>query len=172
MRIEEFIDNIKSDYLYFLYENYNDIFPGCCHEASNLLCGYLNHYFKNDAFKHKCISDVPRPHSYISNEKGIIIDFTSWQYISNYYGKLINETPHTLIQKAEQNKGFPLVADGIIYFSKPIKESDLIKLHNIVNVDFYCTNEIEKFSPNLFMDYCNKERAKKVKESLYQNGIY
>ena len=171
MNLSQFIYSIKGKYLLYLYENYKNIFPGCCHEASNLLCGYLNYYF-DDLFKHKFISGVPRPHSYISNENGIIIDFTSWQYINYCYGKLDGENEQTLLEKAEQSKGFPLVTNGIIYFSNPISEVKLEQLHNIVNVECYCTDGIENYSPELFLQYCTSDRAKRIQQALDENKIF
>jgi hypothetical protein len=171
MDVSEFICTIKGKYLFYLYENFRYIFPGCCHEASNLLCGYLNYYF-DDSFKHKFISDVPRPHSYISNEQGVIIDFTSWQYINNYYGKLDGENEQTLLKKAQQCKGFPIVTSGEIYFYKPISEVKLEQMDNIINVECYCTDGIENYPPDLFEKYCTSDRAEKIQQALHDNKIF
>lgn len=173
MDIYEFINNIKSDYLFFLYKNYNDIFPGCCHEASNLLCGYLNFYFSSYSFKHKFAYKYNNryKHSYISNENDIIIDFTSWQY-SNY-GKLGNETPQSLLEKAKkQNQDFPININRQVYLGNLVNETKIEEWFQVINVDFYCTNEIEKFPPELFMKYCSKKRAKSIQKSLHNNQIF
>lgn len=171
MNVNQFIYSIKGKYLFYLYENYRSIFPGCCHEASNLLCGYLNYHF-NKSFKHKFISDVPRPHSYISDEDGIIIDFTSWQYMTNCYGKLCDENEQTLLEKAEQSIGFPLVTNGIIYLDTPESEKELEQTYNILNIECYCTDEIEKYPKHLFMDYCTIDRAKRIQQVLHENKIF
>ncbi|WP_342759471.1 hypothetical protein [Kineothrix sedimenti] len=170
MNLSQFIYSIKGEYLLYLYENYKSIFPGCCHEASNLLCGYLNYYF-DESFKHKFVSDVPRPHSYISNENGIIIDFTSWQYMNYYYGNLNNEDAQRLLEKAERCQCFPIVTNGSIYISNYISEKKLMSLCNVKDVECFCTDEIDKYPPELFMQYCTKDRAKSIQKELHKNNI-
>lgn len=171
MNVVEFIKNIEKKYLFYLYNEYKDIFPGCCHEASNLLCGYINYYFDPD-FKHKFVSNAPFPHSYVSNGKGIILDFTSWQYLGNIFLDSEDETPSTLLKKAQHCSVFPITQEGKIYVGNYVAEEQLEKMFNIKEVDCYGVYEIEKYPPKLFMKYCTHKRAKCIQENLHLNRIF
>lgn len=171
MKLEQFINNIKVDYLVYLRDNYNSLFPGCCHEACNLLCGYINYYF-DSSFKHKFIKDVPRPHSYISNEKGTIIDFTSWQYFDYTYGNYEHESGQSLLKLAERYNDFPINKSGRIFINNIINEEALVQICNIIDVECYCTDDIELYPPELFMKYCTNKRAIEIQNKLIHNKIY
>ena len=171
MDVKEFIDSIKEEYLFYLYKEYENIFPGCCHEASNLLCGYINYYFDSN-FKHKFISGVPKPHSYISNEQGIIIDFTSWQYLDYCYGKLKNETSLALLERAQKCSVFPITDERKVFIGNYVAEEQLEKWVIVRDIECYEIYDIEKYPPHLFMKYCTHKRAVNIQKKLYSNNIF
>lgn len=154
MELQNFIASIEEDYLYLLYNKFKWVFPGCCHEASNILCGYINLFF-DDTFVHRYVSGVPYPHSYISNKSGIIIDFTCFQYIYLKHD-FENVTKKELLNMAQQCKYFPMSAQ---VFTGRATDEKLID-NNFRVIDIPCMyiegeNDIKhKYNKNTFIDYC------------------
>lgn len=155
MKIEEFIQSIEGDYLYLLYRKFNNIFPGCCHEASNILCGFIQLYY-DASFVHKYVADVPYPHSYISNNNGIIIDFTSFQYL--HYRVNNNVTKEELLNIARECKCFPLSSE--LYIGNYISENYINTHRQVEEIPCIFASDIksitDKYSKNDFISYCEE----------------
>jgi len=155
MELQEFIASIEEEYLYLLYQKFNNIFPGCCHEASNILCGFVQ-LFYDKSFVHKYIANVPYPHSYLSNNNGIIIDFTSFQYIQRDGYEDI--TKETLINIARQCECFSMSSD--IYIGRIVTENYINSHFNVIDIPcFYIDDEKilrEKYTSTDFIKYCSK----------------
>jgi hypothetical protein len=159
MNLHEFLESIESDYLYLLYKKFNNIFPGCCLEASNILCGFIQ-LFYDATFVQKYITNVPYPHSYISNSKGIIIDFTSFQYIQrNGYEDVTKEALLNIARKCEC---FPVSAN--IYLGNTVTENYVNSTFNVIDIPcFYLDDEKllrEKYTSADFIKYCNNYATK------------
>lgn len=160
MDVIDFVESIKEDYLYFLYQTYKTDFPRCCHQASNILCGYIKIFF-DESFSHRCTSRVKFPHSYISNNKGTIIDFTCIQFMSNVgVFKKENLTKSELLNLANECKHFPISSE-LYRGSHTIDDEE--KYNDLFNVrDIPCRYEEDplvirnKFNENNFIEYCNK----------------
>lgn len=160
MKVEEFIKSIEKEYLYFLYKKFNNIFPGCCHESSNLLCGFIQ-LFYDKSYVHKYISKVPYPHSYISNNSGIILDFTSFQYL--HYRVKNGITKEELLDMARECECFPV--SSMVYAGNYVPEDYINLKFNVAEIPCIYVEDIsvikEKYNEDDFLSYC-EEYGEKV----------
>lgn len=133
-RVEEFINLVAKDYIYYLYKKFED-FPYCCHLAANQIASYLYVHF-DDTFQHRHkIVGLQGNHGWTSNEK-FMIDFTGWQ-LNNLSIELKNvlKSEDKSLKKAELNK---------IIQNKMVNEFKLIKYAYDEEYQFYNSNIISE----------------------------
>ncbi|WP_312369689.1 hypothetical protein [Lachnoclostridium sp.] len=164
--VKSFVEEIEKEYLYYLYKEFHSIFPKCCHQATGILCGYIQCF--NRGYVHKYVSDVPYPHSYISNNEGVIIDFTSFQYyLTSYFNNIMTEEldKDALYDMVKKYQAFPITKyKGIDVGSGFIEESYIEGTFDVKEIQcrYVAIMEEERivdnyeFNKNDFMMYCSK----------------
>ena len=88
-QIEKFCEEIKEDYILFLYNKEKPNYPYCCKLSADIITSYLNMVLGNN-FKYICTTS-PKYYNhawtYYNDEEEFIIDFTEIQFSSDFYRK-------------------------------------------------------------------------------------